>query len=505
MYLEHFGLRERPFLSVPDLRFVYLGEHHERALAYLLQDVQGQRGLVHLTGESGVGKTTLARLLLNRLPERAHVALILDPVLTSEELLTVVCDELGVACGAPPSLAILGDALARKRAAHLSERPTVLIVDEAQSLGLDVLEPLDRLSRLELDGRPLLEIILIGEPGLTELLARAAGDRPPQSIATGYYLPPFTENETCAYVRHRLAIAGGGRDIFDIDALRDVHHLSSGLPRVINTICARALLSAVAQKRRSIDRSTVRAAARSAMAPADSPTIEARDEPQRIEPMALPREPAPASPSRARRPLWPWLVGGGLALNAVAIGAVFVGSRPLDLVAPLPDTRAKAEPPARIDAPDAPPTAAVDDPSRAPQTADLAPPTAEPPLPAPPSAPAPTRPNPPSVRSAPDRSPPADETPRQRRRRARDEARPVTPSPPRPAPGPALTPQDLKIEMLVWAAEPGQRMVYVNGQKYVEGETLENGAVLQQIEENGIVVIQEGKRLRLRPEASTDR
>src|SRR6266850_916287 len=306
MYLQDFGLRERPFSHAPDPRFVYLGEHRERALAHLLRSVQVQGGVAHLIGESGVGKTTICRMLLNRLPPRVDVALILNPVPTPQELLSVVCDELGVAYGTDAPSLLLGDTLYRKQVAGLGERRTVVIVDEAQSLSLDVLEQL--------------------------------------------YLLSFTENETCAYVRHRMTTAGGGRDIFDVDALRHVHHLSSGVPRQINTICARALLSAVAQKRRNVDRATVRAAARSAQA------IEVPDEAPRIEPARIPWAPAPAPvPARAptarrRRPLWPWLVTGGLVLNAVAIGAVLLAPRAPD-VAPLADTRAEAEAPAAVSPP----------------------------------------------------------------------------------------------------------------------------------------------------------
>ena len=149
MYLQGFGLRERPFSHAPDPRFVYLGEHHERALAHLLRSVQAQGGVAHLVGESGVGKTTMCRMLLNRLPERVDVALILNPVPTAQELLSVVCDELGVAYGTDAPSLLLGDTLYRKQIAGLGERRTVVIVDEAQSLSLDVLEQLYLLSSLE--------------------------------------------------------------------------------------------------------------------------------------------------------------------------------------------------------------------------------------------------------------------------------------------------------------------------------------------------------------------
>ncbi|MGH7306587.1 MAG: ExeA family protein, partial [Candidatus Rokuibacteriota bacterium] len=331
MYLEHFGLRERPFSSAPDSRFVYLGEQHQRALGYLLQSAQARGGIAHLTGASGVGKTTMCRMLLNRLPERVDVALILNPVLSPAELVAVVCDELAVARGTDaPTLSALGDALHRRQAACSGELRTVVIVDDAQRLGLDVLEHVDRLSDLAIGGKKLLQIILVGEPGLVELLARPAPHRSSPPTAAGYHLLSFAESETCAYVRHQIALAGGGRGIFDVDALRDVHRLSAGVPRLINTICARALLTAVAQRRHSVDLSTVRAAARAVLAPAGGPAIESREEAARIETVTIPEETAPSPAARARRPLWPWLVGGGLILNAGAIGAAFLGPRPPD-------------------------------------------------------------------------------------------------------------------------------------------------------------------------------
>src|SRR5437870_5044668 len=157
------------------------------------------------------------------------------------------------------NLAVLRDALYRELAARRGTRRTVVIVDEAQNLDLDVLGQLYLLSNLEIDGRKLLKILLIGEPGLLERLGRTTL-HPPSHATTGYYLLPLAEDETCAYVRHRLAIAGG-RDVFEAEALRDVHHLSSGVPRLINTICDRALSSAVAQRPRIVDRSQVHSAA----------------------------------------------------------------------------------------------------------------------------------------------------------------------------------------------------------------------------------------------------
>jgi len=499
MYLEHFGLRERPFSHAPDARFIYLGERHERALAHLRQSVQTRGGVSYLIGASGIGKTTVCRMLLNQLPERVDVALILDPVPTTQELLSVVCDQLGVAYGMDAPSLILGDSLFRRQTTGLGARRTAVIVDEAQSLSLDVLEQLYLLSSLEIDRQKLLEIVLIGEPWLLDLLARAATRQP--SPSTGYHLLPFSENETVAYVRHRVASAGGGRDIFDLDALRDVHRLSSGVPRVINTICASALLGAVARRRRSVDRSTVRAAARSALAPAGSSALEGFEDPLRIGPITISRESARSPAARSRRPRWPWLVTGGLVLNALAIGAALLPPGARNVVAPLSDGRMEAASPPRSDPSPSQANPIVDDLPRDSGQPETAEPVARPVLTARPVAPPPARPTAPVTSVARGPSAAAEETPRQQRRRERAELRSATASnAPTSDPAPPQ-PLQLKIDMLVWAAEPRERMVYVNGHKYVEGQRLENGAVLERIEEDGIVVIQEGQRRRLRSEA----
>jgi type II secretory pathway predicted ATPase ExeA len=503
MYLEHFGLRERPFSNAPDLRFVYTGAHHEQALAYLLHSVEAQAGVVLLTGESGVGKTTTCRVLLNRLPERIDVALILNPVPTPAELVSVICDELAVPHGMEVSAPMVLDTLSRELAVRRSTRRTVLVVDEAQNLSLEVLEQLCVLSNLEIDGRKLLEIILVGEPEIMELVARTAL-HPQSQATTGYYLMPFAKDETCAYVRHRLAIAGG-RDVFETEALRDVHRLSSGVPRLINTICDRALSRTAAQGRRSVDRATVRAAARSTLGSADSPALETRQDVAReagpqVKYVTTPRASVPRPAIWARRPLRLWLVSGTLALSAITIGAVLLGPRSANVGAPSPESPAATETASAVE-PSGEPAPAAADPPRSEQPnavgrVDAAPVVTARPAPAQPA----TRPTPPVASYAPAPPAPSDESPQQRRRPARAELRGDA-SPP-PASSEALPPQELllKIDMLVWAPEPRERMVYVNGHRYVEGETLANGAILQRIEQDGIILIQAGQRLRLRSE-----
>lgn len=264
MYLAHFGLHERPFSNTPDPQFVYLGARHEEALAHLLYGVQEHGGFVQLTGEIGTGKTTVCRLLLERLPEGVDVALIVNPILSPEELLAALCDELGVKDeGVARSRKVLVDLLYRHLlAAHAAKRRTVLIVDEAQNLTVQALEQLRLLTNLETAKQKLLQIMLIGQPELVELLARPDLRQLSQRITARYHLLPFTARETRAYVSHRLALAGGAEDLFERGALRDVHRLSGGVPRLINVICDRALLGAYAQRRATVDSQTVRTAAR---------------------------------------------------------------------------------------------------------------------------------------------------------------------------------------------------------------------------------------------------
>lgn len=264
MYLNHFGFAEWPFSNTPDPRFVYLSPRHEEALAHLLYGVRERGGFVQLTGEVGTGKTTTCRYLLSQLPEGVDVALVLNPMLTPEELLAAVCDELGAAY--PPQASTrkaFVDALYRHLlAAHGRGRRTVLIVDEAQNLSPEALEQLRLLTNLETATDKLLQIILIGQPELTALLARTQLRQVAQRITARYHLLPFAERDTRAYIARRLQVAGQTLNIFEPGAVLAIHRASRGVPRLINVICDRALLGAFAEGRRTVSARVVRRAAR---------------------------------------------------------------------------------------------------------------------------------------------------------------------------------------------------------------------------------------------------
>ncbi len=264
MYLPFFGLNEKPFAITPDPRYLFLSERHSEALAHLMYGITEAGGFMQLTGEVGTGKTTIIRSLLSRIPQNAEVALILNPRITAPEFLLTICEELGIgvpdrAIGSGKDLVdILNDYLLR---AHAKGRRVVLVVDEAHNLSPDVLEQVRLLTNLETATQKLLQIILIGQPELRELLDRHDLRQLAQRITGRYHLSPLSKDETAAYVRHRLRVAGSTNDIFTPVALAEIHRLSGGVPRLINVIADRALLGAYTQDRHRVSDTIARQAA----------------------------------------------------------------------------------------------------------------------------------------------------------------------------------------------------------------------------------------------------
>ena len=237
MYTNFFGLSEKPFAITPDPRYLFLSERHAEALAHLLYGINESGGFIQLTGEVGTGKTTIVRTLLSRLPQHADVAVILNPRITPTEFLLTICEELGVTVAEADrdSVKTLVDALNRHLLnAHAEGRRVVVIVDEAQNLSPAVLEQVRLLTNLETATQKLLQIILIGQPELAVLLDRNELRQLAQRITGRYHLSPLTREETQEYIRHRLRVAGVAAEIFTRRALREVHRLAGGVPRIIN-------------------------------------------------------------------------------------------------------------------------------------------------------------------------------------------------------------------------------------------------------------------------------
>ncbi len=262
MYQDYFGLKELPFSISPDPKYLFMSQRHKEALAHLAYGISNGAGFVLLTGEVGTGKTTICRQVIHKLPENNELAFVLNPMLSTEELLASICDELGVEYETSRySLKELTDNLTQ----HLLKRHAeginvVLMIDEAQNLAPEVLEQIRLLTNLETDKKKLLQIILVGQPELQELLARKELRQLAQRITARYHLRPLNKTETGDYIKHRLRIAGSRTALFSRQAVEKVYALTEGVPRLINTLCDRALLAAYNADKRLINEAMINAA-----------------------------------------------------------------------------------------------------------------------------------------------------------------------------------------------------------------------------------------------------
>ena len=264
MYEEFFGLSDTPFRLTPDPRFLYLSPKHAEALAHLRLGLTEPGGFVCITGEIGTGKTTVLRTFLTDLGADVATAFIFNPTLSWDDLLQRIARELGV----PPSGTSHGDVMdalnAHLLATRKDGRVSVVVIDEAQAMPLEVLERLRLLSNLETSTEKLLRLVLVGQPQLARLLLDPSLAQLNQRITLRWHLRALTRHETFTYVRHRLAVAGGSEatTIFTGPALHLVHRYSGGVPRLVNMIAHRGMLAAYVRRRRRVGMRAVRAAYR---------------------------------------------------------------------------------------------------------------------------------------------------------------------------------------------------------------------------------------------------
>lgn len=270
MYLEHFGLRESPFTIAPNPQYLFMSRRHRDALAHLLFGLHSDGGFVLLTGEVGTGKTTLCRRLLEQVPADVNVAFVLNPRVSAPELLAVICDEFHIPYSPDDSSKQLVDLLnSFLLDQHAANRKSVVIIDEAQNLDIDVLEQLRLLTNLETSERKLLQIILLGQPELQTLLNQPDLRQFSQRITARFHLEALDASETADYIAHRLEVAGIRRTIFNRSAVREIFRLSRGIPRVINLICDRSLLGAYAEDQDTVSRAIVSRAAEEVLGQVD--------------------------------------------------------------------------------------------------------------------------------------------------------------------------------------------------------------------------------------------
>jgi MSHA biogenesis protein MshM len=249
MYLQHFGLKEMPFTITPDTEFFMNRAGYQDALNVMLVALRSGEGFIKVVGEVGVGKTILCRKLINSMGGNFVTAYIFNPYLEPDTLLFSIADELALkyepSTGQHQLLKSITDRLFEL---HREGKQVVLCMDEVQAMPIRTLETVRLLTNLETEKRKLLQVVLFGQPELDDLLEQPSIRQLKQRITFSYRLLPLNRLATLAYVRHRLSVAGyPGKDLFTSQAIDYLHHVSGGIPRLINIVSHKAMIAAYGQ------------------------------------------------------------------------------------------------------------------------------------------------------------------------------------------------------------------------------------------------------------------
>ena len=259
-YIEYFGMNQEPFSNAPVGRFYYNSSQHAEALTRLTYAVDSMKGLALLVGQIGAGKTTLARRMLDALPEdryEAALLVIIHSGITASWLLRRIALQLGVQNPAHENLTLLGQVYHRLVAIYEAGKKAVVLIDEAQMLQTrELMEEFRGLLNLEVPERKLVTFVFFGLPEIEQNLQLD----PPlaQRVAVRVRLGPFDREATESYLKHRLRLSGANRMFFRPEAIDVIHQYAQGIPRVINTLADNALFEAFLAKRTEVDRELMR-------------------------------------------------------------------------------------------------------------------------------------------------------------------------------------------------------------------------------------------------------
>ncbi len=262
MYLDFFGLKSPPFENTPDPRFFFASEQHREALAAIEYTIRTRKGFVLITGQVGCGKTTVAHAVCRRCGDQATIVPIVPGHDSARSVLRQILKGLGVVTDRHDEYHELVEALRHKLMEHLDhDRPVVLLIDEAQNLQDESLEAIRMLSNLDTSTRKPVQVVLVGQPELRQRVRDSRHEALRQRVAMSKQLHPFEYEQTHQYILHRLRAACEDGDtesqqestvVFQPGAVREIHRISGGIPRLINQLCDNCLLLGFVQETKLI-------------------------------------------------------------------------------------------------------------------------------------------------------------------------------------------------------------------------------------------------------------
>lgn len=262
MYHDFYQLKENPFNVTADPDFFFSSKFHSEAMSHLLYGIEQRKGILVITGEVGTGKTTLCRKLLKHANKRTKFALILNPNFSEIELLQMIIHDFGLRCKEQNKIALLNTLNKFLIKESAKGHNVIVVIDEAQNLGVAQLEQIRLLSNLETEKDKLLQIILVGQPELDEKLQLSELRQLRQRIAVHYHIQPLEKNDMKNYIYHRLAKVMQTafpmqQIIFTDEALDTLFQVTKGAPRAINILCDRALLAGFVAETYSINKDII--------------------------------------------------------------------------------------------------------------------------------------------------------------------------------------------------------------------------------------------------------
>jgi len=259
MYEEFYGLRERPFALLPDASYLFMSKGHSTALTLLRYSIMNRQGFTVVSGEVGSGKTTLINRLLDDMKTGVTVGLINYTTHAFGDMGEWIMMAYGLPYKGKSKVELYDDFVQFMISEYAAGRPVVLIVDEAQNLGISGLEEIRMLSNVNAQKDYLLHVILVGQPELRSLLKTSQLRQLTQRVSVAYHLNRLTDEEVARYIVHRVTLVGGSENLFSPEAIRLIAAASDGIPRLVNTFCDLSLVYAFSEDKPTVGATEVRA------------------------------------------------------------------------------------------------------------------------------------------------------------------------------------------------------------------------------------------------------